>query len=212
MVKIYADGADIKSIAELNENELIKGFTTNPALMKKSGVTNYEKFSKEVLSIVKDKPVSFEVIADDYDEMYRQAMKIAGWASNVYVKIPVMNTKSEGNYNLMGKLSCEGVKVNAKTPSVISVFAGRIADTGRDALHYIKYAVHYKKKSQEVLWASTREAYNYYQADICNADIITIPPDILKKVVGYAKKPLSEVSLETVKMFFDDATSSGLKL
>lgn len=230
MVKIYADGANLKSIEELNDDDRISGFTTNPALMKKSGITNYESFAKEVLSIVDKKPVSFEIVADDYDETYRQAKKIASWADNVYVKIPVTNTKGNLNYRIIQQLSLEDVKINATavfdseqiqdmidaldtdTPSIISVFAGRIADTGRDPLRYIQYAVHYKKKNQEILWASTREAWNYYQADICNADIITIPPDILKKVFEYNKKPLKELSLETVKMFFDDAASSGLTL
>jgi len=230
MIKIYADGADLKVISEMNKDSFIKGFTTNPSILKKFGVADYEGFAKEVLQEVTEKPVSFEVFADSYDEMKRQALKIAGWGKNVYVKIPVTNTLQIPNYRLMSELSEMGVKVNATaittyeqigacisslntdTPSIISIFAGRIADTGLDPKPFMSYALLKKHMRQEILWASCREVYNIAQASIIKADIITVPNDILKKMNDMANKDLKQLSLETVQMFFRDAESSGYTL
>lgn len=230
-MKIFADGAKVSEILELNKEDRISGFTTNPTLMKGAGINDYRSFAYTLLGwIDKTKSVSFEILADEYEEIKKQAKEIASWGDNVYVKIPVMNTKGIYNYNLMNELSVMGIKINATavmtftqidhcadalstgTPSIISVFAGRIADTGREPSIFIRYAVHKKQENEEILWASVREIYNYKQAASACADIITIPPNLLNTYKNRWAKNLDELSLETVTMFYDDAKESGLKL
>ena len=229
-IKIFADGSNIKEIFDLYENnKLVKGFTTNPSLMKKAGVINYESFIKEVTSKIKDLSISFEVFADDEKEMINQAKKIASFGENIHVKIPITNTKGQYTLNVIESLVRDNVKVNVtavftqtqinllKTvlpnnkDNIVSIFAGRISDTGRNPSPYISYAQTMLKTQCEILWASTRHVYNIYEADQANCDIITVTPDQIKKL-SLKDKDLSEYSLETVKMFYDDATSSGLIL
>lgn len=232
-VKIFGDGADKATILELYKNPLIKGFTTNPTLMRKAGVKDYEAFARDILAAVPDRPVSFEVFADEHDEMYRQAKKIASWGDNVYVKIPVLDTKGgDSYYGLIHKLTGEGVKVNATAlmtldqvrkschalrggaPSYISVFAGRIADTGRDPMSDMQEAVweiQSEAPSAELIWASPRELLNVFQANHIGCHVITATSDILKKLT-LVGKDLREYSLETVQMFYRDAQESGFKL
>lgn len=230
-IAIYADGANMKDILYFNSKKFIKGLTTNPTLMKKSGIKNYQKFALDVLKIVKKKPISFEVFSDDFKEMYRQAKVISSWGDNVFVKIPVTNTKGLSSYKLISKLSNEGIKLNVtavllqdqvinivkslskKTRSIISIFAGRIADTGRDPIPLVKKSVLLTKKYKniQILWASTRESLNIFQAQKINCDIITVTTDILSKVniFGY---DLKKYSLDTVKMFYNDAAKAGYKI
>lgn len=229
-IKIFADGADIASIKELRKNPLIKGFTTNPSLMRAAGAHNYTTFAMGAHREADGLPISFEVIADDFEEMERQARVIASWGENVYVKIPITNTKGESSGKLIRRLSEQGVKVNVtaaldermtaevawylseKTPSILSIFAGRIADTGVDPLPFMRRAVEgVDCISCEILWASTRELLNIFQADAAGVDIITVTPDLLKKLplVG---KDLGEYSLETVRQFYADAVEAGYTL
>ena len=230
-IAIYADGANMKDILYFNSKKFIKGLTTNPTLMKKSGIKNYQKFALDVLKIVKKKPISFEVFSDDFKEMYRQAKVISSWGDNVFVKIPVTNTKGLSSYKLISKLSNEGIKLNVtavllqdqvnnivkslnkKTRSIISIFAGRIADTGRDPIPLVQKSVLLTKKYKniQILWASTRESLNIFQAQKINCDIITVTTDILSKVniFGY---DLKKYSLDTVKMFYNDAAKAGYKI
>jgi len=230
-IKIFADGADKASMLSLSKKSYIKGLTTNPTLMKKAGIKNYQRFAKDVLSVIKTKPVSFEVFSDDFSEMERQAKLIASWGRNAYVKIPVTNTKGKKSLNLIKKLSSAGVKLNvtavftlrqvreivealdSKTPSVISIFAGRIADTGRDPIPLMKKAkkIINKKSIIELLWASPRELINLKQAADCGCDIITVQPQILEKL-KLLNKNLDEFSLDTVKMFYEDAKTAGYTL
>ena len=231
-IKIFADGSNINEIFDLYENnKLVKGFTTNPSLMKKAGVTNYEKFIKDVTSKIKDLSISFEVFADDYHGMLYQAQKIASFGENIHVKIPIVNTAGEPTHDLIHKLNENNVKVNVTAvftveqllllknhlPSapnktnIVSVFAGRIADTGRNPIDTIKVAQALLKNQCELLWASTREVYNIYEADCVGCDIITVTPDQIKKL-SLQDKNLDEYSIETVKMFYNDAQSSGLQL
>lgn len=231
-IKIFADGSNINEIFDLYENnKLVKGFTTNPSLMKKAGVTNYEKFIKDVTSKIKDLSISFEVFADDYHGMLYQAQKIASFGENIHVKIPIVNTAGEPTYDLIHKLNENNVKVNVtavftveqllllkdhlpsapNTTNIVSVFAGRIADTGRNPIDTIKVAQALLKNQCELLWASTREVYNIYEADRVGCDIITVTPDQIKKL-SLQDKNLDEYSIETVKMFYNDAQSSGLQL
>lgn len=230
-IKIFADGAEKASIMELAGNPLIKGFTTNPTLMRKAGIVDYAAFAKEVLAEIKDKPVSFEVFSDDFAEMERQAKMIASWASNVYVKIPITNTKKEASYELIKKLSAEGIKLNVtavftldqvrqtkealapSVPAIISIFAGRIADTGVDPLPLMKEAKALVAANQniELLWASPRELLNIYHAEEAGSDIITVTPDVLKKAANIGLD-LEEFSLQTVKMFYDDGQKAGYQL
>lgn len=229
-IKIFADGSNIKEIFDLYENnKLVKGFTTNPSLMKKAGVTDYEYFIKEVTSKIKDLSISFEVFADDEKEMIYQANKIASFGKNIHVKIPITNTKGQYTLNVIKSLVKDNIKVNItavftqtqinllKTilpnnkDNIVSIFAGRISDTGRNPIPYIIYAQTILKNQCEILWASTRHVYNIYEAEQSNCDIITVTPDQIKKL-SLKDKDLSEYSLETVKMFYDDATSSGLIL
>lgn len=227
-VKLFADGADVAGIREMEANPLIKGFTTNPTLMRKAGITDYKPFALEVLGIVTDRPVSFEVFADDFATMEKQAMEIASWGKNVNVKIPVTNTKGEFAGPLVGRLSRAGVQVNvtammtldqvkritdeldASTPGIISVFAGRIADTGRDPVPLMAEAVRImqSKPKAELIWASPRELLNIFQADAIGCHIITATNDILKKL-SLVGKDLGAYSLETVDMFYKDASAAG---
>ena len=230
-VKIFADGADKASMLEMHANPLIQGLTTNPTLMRKAGVTDYPSFCKDILKYIKDKPLSFEVFSDEFDEMERQALEIASWGQNVYVKIPISNTRAETAVGLVKRLAHRGVKVNVTAimtlaqvrdvvhvlnptvPSYVSVFAGRIADTGRPALPIMAAAVELLKMApaSELIWASPRELYNIMEADLAGCHIITATPDVLKKLslVGY---DLDAYSLDTVKMFYNDAVSAGFKL
>lgn len=227
-IKLYADGADLDGMVEEYKKGIVSGFTTNPTLMKKAGVTNYEEFAKSALKAIPDLPISFEVFADDLPGMEREARKIGSWGENVYIKIPVTNTRGESTAPLVKKLSQDGLKLNitailtteqvntvakavsSGTPCIVSVFAGRIADTGVDPMPVMKESVRILKTNQnaELLWASTRELLNLVQAESCGCAIITITNDILKKVplVG---KDLTGLSLETVQMFHSDATSAG---
>ena len=230
-VKIFADGADKKSMLEMSEKSHIQGLTTNPTLMRKAGITDYKGFCKDILSHITSKPLSFEVFSDDLKEMERQAMEIANWGGNVYVKIPVMNTQQKSTYDLINKLSYHGVKVNVtaimslrqvndvvsalnpEVASYVSVFAGRIADTGRDPLPLMAAAVEMAARNSkaEVIWASPRELLNIFQADQIGCQIITATSDIIKKLelVGY---DLESYSLDTVKMFYNDALAAAFEL
>ena len=230
-VKIFADGADKAGMLDMYEKPFVKGLTTNPTLMKKAGITDYRAFCKEILTSIKDKPLSFEVFSDDFSEMERQAMEIASWGENVYVKIPITNTKQEPCYELVKRLVANKVKVNVTAlmsldqvrnvvaslephvPSYVSVFAGRIADTGYDPLPMMEKAVDLLKAAPaaELIWASPRELLNIFQADDIGCHVITVTNDILKKLalVGY---DLDEYSLDTVKMFYKDAVDAGFKL
>jgi transaldolase len=230
-VKIFADGADKTTMLEMYAKSHIHGLTTNPTLMRKSGITDYKKFCLDILQSIKDKPLSFEVFSDDFKEMERQALEIAGWGDNVYVKIPITNTKKETCYSLVKKLSNQGVKLNVtalmtldqvqnvvnhlnpNVASYISIFAGRIADTGRDPIPTMQEALQIMKNQplSELIWASPRELLNIFQAHDIGCHIITVTPDILKKLnfIGY---DLEEYSLDTVKMFYNDAVVAGFKL
>lgn len=230
-VKIFADGADKAGMLEMYEKPFVKGLTTNPTLMKKAGITDYRAFCKDILTSINDKPLSFEVFSDDFSEMERQALEIASWGDNVYVKIPITNTKQETCYALVKKLANQKVKLNVtalmtldqvrnvvaaldpNTPSYVSVFAGRIADTGYDPVPLMTTAVEILKSAPaaELIWASPRELLNIFQADEIGCHVITVTNDILKKLslVGY---DLNEYSLDTVKMFYADAVAAGFKL
>ena len=230
-VKMFADGADLESIKELSKKSYIQGFTTNPSLMKKGGIVDYKKFVIDMLNIVKDKPVSFEVFSDEINEMENQAREIASWGKNIYVKIPITNSKGTQTYNLVEKLSNDGIKCNVtaillieqvkeiyqasnpKTDIIISIFAGRIADTGVDPISTMREAVNLckNKKKIQILWASCRELINIMQADSAGSHIITVPHQILKKIDGVGKD-LGQLSLETVKTFLSDAVSAGYKI
>ena len=230
-VKIFADGAEKKGILEMYQRPYIKGFTTNPTLMHKAGLTDFEPFARDILKNITDLPMCFEVISDDFDEMRKQALYISSWGENVYVKIPVTNTVGIPSYDLIADLAQSNVKVNVTailameqveevsaslknhTNSIVSIFAGRIADTGRDPIPFMIEALEiistYPK--QELLWASPRELLNIYQADEVGCHIITVTNDILKKLNCIGKN-LFDFSLETVKMFRDDALAAGLEL
>ncbi|MEN9938089.1 MAG: hypothetical protein RLZZ387_4668 [Chloroflexota bacterium] len=230
-VKIFADGADREGMLEMARKPYISGFTTNPTLMRKAGVADYRAFALNVLDAIHDRPISFEVFSDDFDEMERQALEIASWGENVYVKIPVTNTAGEPSYGLVERLARAGVKLNVTAlmtlaqvrdvagalgdgaPSYISVFAGRIADTGRDPVPMMAAALELMRPypRQELIWASPRELLNIFQADQIGCHVITVTNDVLKKLelVG---KDLAEYSLETVKMFREDALKAGYEL
>jgi transaldolase len=231
-IKIFADGADRDGIASLNAKPYIQGMTTNPTLMRKVGVTDYEKFAREVLEVVKEKPISFEVFSDEFPEMRRQALMIGKWQENVYVKIPITNTRGDSALPLIEELSGEGVKLNltailtreqvqgvAKAvkrdvPCVVSVFAGRVADTGVDPLPLMKDSLEMLKDlpQAELLWASVREVLNIFQAAQCGCHIVTVPHDILDKVAKLGGMDLAELSLDTVRTFHKDAVAAGFKL
>ena len=231
-VKIFADGADKAGMLQLNANPLIQGMTTNPTLMRKAGLKDFEAFAREILQHITEKPVSFEVFSDEFPEMRRQGLKINGWAKNVYVKIPITNTRGESSLPLVRELALEGVKLNVtailtleqvagvakalnpKAPAVVSVFAGRIADTGVDPMPQMRES---KKllaglPQAELLWASVREVLNIFQANDCGCAIVTVPHDILAKAMKMTGLDLKALSLDTVKMFAADAKAAGFSL
>lgn len=231
-VKIFADGADKQGMLQLNANPLIKGMTTNPTLMRKAGLTDFEAFAKDILQSVTVKPISFEVFSDEFPEMRRQATKINGWARNVYVKIPITNTRGESSLPLVRELAREGVKLNVTAiltqeqvadvaqaldpavPAVVSVFAGRIADTGVDPMPHMRLnkELLIKLPQAELLWASVREVINIFQADECGCHIVTVPHEILNKAIKMAGTNLGSLSLDTVRMFAQDAKAAGFRL
>ena len=230
-IKIFADGANLAEMCELYRNPAISGFTTNPTLMRKAGIESYETFARAVVAAIPDRPISFEVFSDDFAEMERQALKIAGWASNVYVKVPVTNTQRDSSIPLICRLSRMGVKLNvtalmtlaqvqevsraltACPAGYVSVFAGRVADTGRDPVPIMRQAVEILSdhKNLQLIWASPRELLNVFQADSIGCHVITATSEILGKlkIIG---KDLDVYSLETVKMFRDDAVSAGFTI
>jgi transaldolase len=230
-IAIYADGADVREMVAARDAGVVKGFTTNPTLMRKVGITDYAAFAKEALAATGDMPISFEVFADEFDEMERQAKLISTWGEPVFVKIPITNTKGESSIPLIQRLSAAGVKLNItailtlqqvrevvdaldpNTPAIVSVFAGRIADTGVDPVPLMQEAaaICAAKPKAELLWASPRELLNIFQAEEVGCHIITVTPDLLKKL-SMVGKPLDELSLDTVKMFYNDASAAGFKL
>ena len=233
-IKIFADGADLASMRKLAADPIIAGMTTNPTLMHKVGLRDYEAFARETLAAITDKPISFEVFSDEPSEMRRQALKIAAWGENVFVKIPITNTLGESCLPLIEELSRDGVKLNvtalmtvaqvrgvtealdAKTPAVVSVFAGRVADTGRDPMPLMRECRDILRAANrphaELLWASVREVLNLFQAAECGCDIVTVTHDILHKAFKMCGQDLDELSLETVQMFARDAQSAGFTL
>jgi len=231
-IKIYGDGADLKSILKARDEGIIDGVTTNPTLMKAAGIKDYEKFAKEVLEKITLLPISFEVFSDDFENMEREAKIINSWGDNVNVKIPITNTKGESSIPLIEKLIKEGIKLNVTAiftikqleelkevidyndSIILSIFAGRIADAGIDPMLIVKKArqeIFSMHDNVEILWASTREVLNIVQAEECGCDIITVTYDILKKLPSLGKD-LTEFSLDTVKMFYNDAKESGFKI
>jgi transaldolase len=230
-IKIFADGADKKTMLEMNQTKFIQGLTTNPTLMKKAGIKNYKNFAIDILKHITNKPISFEVFSDDFDEMEKQALEIASWGDNVYVKLPITNTKGIDSFSLINRLSNQKVKVNvtalmtlnqvegvvrninADTPSYISIFAGRIADTGVDPIPIMREAIKImsSKPSSELIWASPRELLNIFQANAIGCHVITATSDILKKL-SLVNYDLNQYSLDTVKMFYQDALFAGYKL
>ena len=230
-VKLFADGADLAGMREMARLPHIKGFTTNPTLMRKAGVSDYRAFAREVLQAIPDRPISFEVFSDEWGEMERQAREIASWGANVYVKIPVTNTRAEPAYALVRRLSHDGLQLNVTAlltleqvravsealrggaPSCVSVFAGRIADTGRDPAPIMAEAVRVLQGDprQELIWASPRELLNVFQADAVGCHIITATNDILKKL-SLVGRDLADYSLDTVRMFHDDGRAAGYRL
>ncbi len=229
--KIFCDSADYKTIKFFNNKPIVNGFTTNPSLMRISGAKNYKDYSFKILKICKKKPISFEVFADDQNEMLKQAYKINTWAKNVYVKIPVVNSKGKFMGPVIKELSSKGIKLNItaiysfeqankvlkcldkKTKSIISIFAGRMADKGKDPLPIFKKIIFKVKKYKriEILWASTREAYNYIQAKQLGCNIITMPPKIINQITSFGKS-FNQLSLETVKGFLSDSKKSKFKI
>lgn len=227
-VKIFADGADLPGMVEMYRKPYIKGFTTNPTLMRKAGISDYPAFARQVLQAIPDRPISFEVFSDEFEEMDRQAREIASWGENVYVKIPVTNTRRESACDLVRRLSRAGVKLNVTAilslaqvrdvanavaggaPACVSVFAGRVADTGYDPVPLMAAAVEMLRvaPNAELIWASPRELLNIFQADAIGCHIITVTNDILKKL-SLVGRHLEEYSLDTVKMFYNDATQAG---
>ena len=231
MLKIFADGADKYGMMEMYRNPRIDGFTTNPTLMRKAGITDYVAFAKEILEAIPDKPISFEVFANDLEEMERQALEIKTWGPNVYVKIPVMNTKRVSTASLISELSQAGVQLNITAiltieqvnevadalqggiSAFVSVFAGRIADTGKDPIPVMQTALEIlsSNPNAELLWASPREVLNVYQAEAIGCHVITATNDLLKKLM-LKDKNLSDYSQETVQMFYNDAQAAGYQL
>ena len=230
-IKIFSDGADKKDMLDMNSKTFIKGFTTNPSLMKKTGIKDYAAFAKDILSTIKKKPISFEVFSDDFDEMERQSIEIASWADNVYVKIPITNTKKQNSAKLIKRLAEKKIKLNItaimtldqiktvvkvlneKVPSILSVFAGRIADTGRDPIPIMKDCLNEMKinSNSELLWASSRELLNIIQANNLGCHIITVSKDIINKL-ELINLNLEEYSLDTVKTFYKDASQANFKI
>jgi transaldolase len=230
-IQIFADGADKQAMLEMLQNPLIGGFTTNPSLMRKAGITDYAAFARDILADIRDYPISFEVFADEFAEMERQALEIASWGENVFVKVPVTNTRAEPALDLICRLSRRGIKLNVTAllaldqvrdvcaalrkdvPAYVSVFAGRVADTGRDPVPLMSAAVEYVNDvgCSQLIWASPRELLNIFQADAIGCHVITVTGDILRKL-SLVGKDLHEYSLETVSMFYQDAAASGYRL
>ncbi len=231
MTKIFCDIADFKTIKYLSKKKIVKGFTTNPSLMRLAGAKNYENYCLKILKICKKKPISFEVFADNLKDMLKQAYEINSWGNNVYVKIPVVNSKGKFTGSVIKELSDKGIKLNItavytfkqtqkiykklskKTKSIISIFAGRMADKGKDPLPIFKKSISLTKKNKniEILWASTREAYNYTQAKQINCDIITMPPKVINQINGFGKS-FKSMTLDTVKSFLIDSKKSKFSL
>ena len=229
--KIFCDSADLKTIRKMGTNPIVNGFTTNPSLMRLSGAKNYKNYSLKLLKVCKKKPISVEILADKFNQMKKQAREINSWGKNVYVKIPVINSKGYFSGEVIKKLSDEGIKlnitavysvtqvkkilkvINKNSKIIISIFAGRMADVGKDPISIIKESVRLtkKKKKVEILWASTREAYNYIQAKDCGCSIITMPPSIIKKIPKFGKS-LTNLSIDTVKKFLNDSKDSKFKI
>ena len=231
MTQIYCDIADIKTIKKYSRKKIVKGFTTNPSLMRKAGAKNYELYSKEILKICKNKPISFEVFADDYENILRQALKIKSWGKNVFVKIPVENSKGMFMGKVINELSKNNIKmnitavythkqtskilskINGKSKVIISIFAGRAGDVGKDPVPEIKKSINFAKKFKNVkiLWASVREPYNYLQASQLGCHIITIPPSIISKIEKFGKS-FKTLTNDTVKAFLVDSKKSRFKI
>jgi len=229
--KIFCDSADYLTIKKLNNNSLVSGFTTNPSLMKLSGAKNYRNYSLKLLKVCKKKPISLEVFGDNFDQMLRQALIINSWGKNIYVKIPVVNSKGFYSGKVIKILSQKGVKlnitavytvkqvkkilkcINKKSKTIISIFSGRMSDVGKDPIPIIKESVRLTKKMKkvEILWASTREAYNYLQAKNCGCSIITMPAAIINKISKFGKT-YKELTLDTVKKFLKDSRDSNFKI
>ena len=231
MTQIYCDIADIKTIKKYSRKKIVKGFTTNPSLMRKAGARNYELYSKEILKVCKNKPISFEVFADDYENILEQALKIKSWGKNVFVKIPVENSKGMFMGKVINELSKNNIKmnitavyshkqtskilskINGKSKVIISIFAGRAGDVGKDPVPEIKKSINFAKKFKNVriLWASVREPYNYLQASQLGCHIITIPPSIISKIEKFGK-PFKTLTNDTVKAFLVDSKKSRFKI
>ena len=229
--KIFCDIADSKTIKEFNKKSIVDGFTTNPSLMRKAGAKSYEKYSKQILKVCSKKPISLEVFADNFLEMERQALKINSWGKNIYVKIPVINSKGKFTGQLINKLNKKKIKLNItavytvaqvkkinkcldnKTKSIISIFSGRMADVGKDPVPIIKKAVQMTKNKNkvEILWASTREPYNYTQAQQLGCQIITMPPKVIEKISNFGKS-FDRLTKDTVKAFLQDSKKSKFKI
>jgi len=229
--KIFCDSADFATIKKFNNNSLVSGFTTNPSLMRLSGAKDYKNYSLKLLKVCKKKPISLEVFGDSFEQMFRQAITINSWGKNVYVKIPVINSKGYFSGKAIKKLNKEGIKlnitavytvkqvkkiiktINNNSKIIISIFAGRMADAGKDPIPIIKKSVLLakKRKNVKILWASTREAYNYTQAKNCGCSIITMPPSIIEKISKFGQS-LNELSLDTVKKFLIDSKKSDFKI
>ena len=229
--KIFCDSAELKTIKKFNNNSIVRGFTTNPSLMKLSGAKNYKNYSKKLLKICKKKPISLEVIADEFNEIEKQAYEIKSWGNNVYVKIPIINSKGNFSGKIIKRLSDKGLKLNItavytveqvkkiikclnkNSHTIISIFSGRMADVGKDPIPIIQKSVRITKKMKniQILWASTREAYNYMQANDCQCNIITMPPKIIEKISKFGQS-FKTLTLDTVKTFYKDAVDANFKI
>ena len=230
--KIFCDIAELKTIKKFNKKKIIKGFTTNPSLMRKAGAKDYKSYSKKILNICKNKPVSLEVFADEYSEIKKQAIEINKWGKNIFVKIPIVNSKGKFLGNVISDLNRKNIKlnitavytaqqtkkilkkINKKTKVIISIFAGRSADTGKDPVPEFKKSISLAKnyKNVEILWASVREPYNYLQSKQLGCHIITIPPSIIEKIEKFGRKSFQKLTIETVKAFLNDSTKSNFKI
>ena len=230
-IKIFCDIADISSIKKFNNKSIVKGFTTNPSLMRKAGAKDYKSYSKQILKVCRKKPISFEVFADDQDTMIEQGRKINSWGKNVYVKVPVVNSKNKFSGNVIKELNSKNIKlnitavytarqtekilnsINKKTKVIISIFAGRAGDTGKDPIPEFTKSIKLAKKFKnvEILWASVREPYNYLQAKQLGCHIITIPPSIIEKIEKFGKS-FNQLTIETVNAFLDDSKKANFKI
>jgi len=230
-IKIFCDIADLNLIRKFNKQQIVKGFTTNPSLMRKAGAKNYEAYSKKIISQCKKKPISFEVFADDDKSMIKQGIKISTWGKNVYVKVPIVNSKNQFTGKVIKELNSQNIKlnitavytaeqtkkilkqINKKTKVIISIFAGRAGDTGKDPIPQLVNSIKIAKKYKnvEILWASVREPYNYIQAKKLGCQIITIPPNIIEKIQKFGKS-FNQLTLETVKTFLEDSKKSKFKI